>query len=105
MTKMLAVVPGDKDSCVIIMKTADSIAKMETMIDQGITCDFYTAITKRPQRTSFPNFLYRNIKELKAFPELLCRKLKDHLKYEKILLTSNQPLGLYVIAKRYKFAS
>lgn len=105
MTKMLAVVPGDKDSCVIIMKTADSIAKMETMIDQGITCDFYTAITKRPQRTSFPNLLYRNIKELKAFPELLCRKLKDHLKYEKILLTSNQPLGLYVIAKRYKFAS
>ena len=33
---MLAVVPSD--SCVSIMKSADYIAKMQTMIDDGITC-------------------------------------------------------------------
>ena len=40
--KTLVVVSGDKDSCLIIMKGADYIAKMQTRIDEGITCEAYT---------------------------------------------------------------
>ena len=43
--KTLAVVLGDKESCLIIMKRADYIAKMQTMIDDGITCGVYTPAT------------------------------------------------------------
>ena len=39
---VIAVVPEDKDSCVIIMKRVDYITKMQAMIDDGITCGVYT---------------------------------------------------------------
>ena len=43
--KTLAVVPGDKDSCGIIMERADYMVKMQKMIDDGIACGFYTPTT------------------------------------------------------------
>ena len=43
--KTLAVVPGDKDSCEIIMKRTGYIVKMQKMIDDGIACGVYTPTT------------------------------------------------------------
>ena len=91
--KTLPVVPGDKDSCVIIKKKADFIAKMQTMIDDDITCGDYTPATDN------------TLKDRKTFHEFLYQNFKDHPKYEKILLTSNQSARLYGIAKTHKFAS
>ena len=87
--KTLAVVPGDKDSCVIIMKRADYIAKMQTMIDDSITCGVYTPTTDN------------TLKDLKTFGDFLYRNFKDHLQYEKMLPTSNQPLLDYMDIHEY----
>lgn len=88
---MLAVVPSD--SCVNIMKSADYIAKMQTMIDDGITCDV--------QRSKSDNTL----KDLKTFREFLYRLFKDHSKNEDMLPTSSQSARLYGTAKTHKFGS
>ena len=45
------------------------------------------------------------LEDLKAFRDFLCRNFKNHLKYEKLLPTSNQPSRLYGTAKTYKFTS
>ena len=90
--KTLAVVPGDKDSCVIIMKRADYIAKMQAMIDNSITCDVYTPTRDNTQ------------KDLKSFYDFLYYNFKDHPKYEQMLPTSNQPGQWYGTAKTHKFA-
>ena len=91
--KTLAVVPRDKDSCVIIMNRADYIAKMQAVIDDGITCCVYTPTTDN------------TLTDLKNFRDFLYRNFKDHPKYEKMLPTSNQPACLYGTAKTHKFAS
>ena len=88
---MLAVVPSD--SCVNIMKSADYIAKMQTMIDDGITCDV--------QRSKSDNTL----KDLKTFHELLYRLFKDHSENEDMLPTSSESTRLYGTAKTHKFGS
>ena len=88
---MLAVVPSD--SCVNIMKSADYIAKMQTMIDDGITCD-----VQRPKSDN-------TLKDLKTFREFLYRLFKDHSKNEDMLPTSSQPTRLYGTAKTHKFGS
>ena len=43
------------------------------------------------------------LEDLKAFRDFLFRNFKNHLKYEKLLRTSNQPSRLYGTAKTYKF--
>ena len=65
--KTLAVVAGDKDLCVIIMKRADYIAKIQTMIDDGITCDVYSPTTDNTLKdlNTFRDFIYRNFKSPK----------------------------------------
>ena len=91
--KTLAVAPGDKDSFVIVIKRADYIAKMQTMIFDNITCGVYTSTTDN------------RLKDLKTFRHFLCRNFKDHPKYKKMLPTSNQPARLYGTAKTHNFAS
>ena len=91
--KMLAVVLGDKDSCVIITKRGDYTTNMETMIDDGITCGVYT-----PTKGN-------TMKDLKTFCDFLYYNFKDHPRYKKTLPTSNQPARLYDAAKTHKFAS
>ena len=74
----------------IIMERANYIEKMSTMIDDGITCGVYTPTTDN------------TLKDLKIFRDFLYRNFKDHPKYEKLLLTSNQPARRY---GTHKFAS
>ena len=57
--KTLATVPGDKDSCVILMKKADYKAKMQTMTEDGIACGLYKPTTEN------------TLKDLKAFCDFL----------------------------------
>ena len=59
----------------IIMKGADCIAKMQTMTDEGITCETYTPTADN------------TLKDLKTF----FLWLLINPKYEKMLPTSNQP--------------
>ena len=89
-TKALAVVPGDKDSCALIMKRADYIAKILATIDDGITCGVYTPTTDNTP------------KNLKTFRPFLYRNFKNHSKYEKMLRTSKQLARLYGTAKPRK---
>ena len=91
--KTLAVVLGDKESYLIIMKRADYITKMQTMIGDGVTCGVYGPATDN------------TLKDFKTFCDFLYRNFKDHPKYEKMLPISNQPVRLYGIAKTHKFAS
>ena len=83
--KTLALVPGHKDLCVIIMKIFDYIAKMQIMIEDGITCSVYTPTTDT------------TLKDLKTFRDFLYRNFKDHQRYEKMLLTSSQHARLYIV--------
>ena len=92
--KTLVVVTGDKNSCMIIIKRADYIVKMQTMIDDSISCGL-CAPTK-------DNTLKDNT--LKIFCDFLYCIFKYHPKYEKMLPTSNQPAWLYGKAKSHKFA-
>ena len=73
---MLVAVPEDKDSSMVIMKRADYIAKMQVVIGDGITCDFYLPTT------------YNTINDLKTFRDFLSCNFKGHKKYEKMLPTS-----------------
>ena len=91
--KTLAAVLGDKDSCVIIMKRIDYVAKIQAMIDDGITCRDYTPTTDNTP------------KDYKTFSDFLYRNFKNHQKCEKMLPPSNQPARLYGIAKTHKFTS
>ena len=90
---MLAVVPGDEDSCMIIMKRAGYIANMQAMIDDDFRCGVYT-----PTKDN-------TLKDLKTFCDFLHHNFQYHPKYEKMLPTSNQPAQLYGMAKTHKFAS
>ena len=87
--KTLVVVTGDKNSCMIIIKRADYIVKMQTMIDDGISCGLCT-----PTKDN----------TLKIFCDFLYCIFKYHPKYEKMLPTSSQPAWLYGMAKTHKFA-
>ena len=81
--KMLAVVLGDKDSCVIITKRGDYTTNMETMIDDGITCGVYT-----PTKGN-------TMKDLKTFCDFLYYNFKDHPRYKKTLPTSKERINLH----------
>ena len=83
---MLAVVSENKDLCVIIIKRADYIAKMQTVIYDGIACGVYTPTPSKFSVTSYTVTL-RIIQNMKMLPR------------------SNQPARLYGTAKMHKFAS
>ena len=62
--KDLVVIPGDKDSCVVILKRGDYDKKLQGMIDEGITNGTYapTADTILNDLKKFQDFLCRNFK-------------------------------------------
>ena len=74
----VVVVPGDKDSCVIVMNKSDYVQKLQDMIDEGINRGVYTQTTNNTP------------KDLKTFCDFLYRNFKNHPKYQKIFPTSNQ---------------
>ena len=91
--KDIAVVRGDKDSCVVVMDKQDYVDKLQRMIDDGIRDGIYepTTDTILPDLKKFNNFLYRHFS--KNHPEL----------YKDMTAISSQPGQLYGTAKTHKF--
>ena len=76
----LAVVLGNKDSCVVIM-TREDYNKLEAMLNDGISKGIYA-----PTEDT-------TLRDLKLFQDFLHRNLKDN----------NEPEKLYATAKTHKF--
>ena len=91
--KSIAVMKGDKDSCVVIMEKKDYLQKLHSMIEEGINDGIYepTCDTILTDMKKFNNFLYRHF--YKSHPEL----------YEQMKSSSGQPGQLYGSAKTHKF--
>ena len=81
--KDIAVLKGDKDSSVVIMKKSDYVTKLDTMIDDGVTKGTYVETT---DNTS---------KELPRFQDFLHRSFHNHEFYKDVKPDSNQPVRLY----------
>ena len=86
----LVVIPGDKDSCVIIMDKVDYVTKMEEMIKNGIQKGVYVETEDN------------TLRDLKHFQDFLYRNFKNNEHYNKMYPTSNQPAQLYGTAKTHK---
>ena len=89
--KTIAIIPGDKDPCVIVMDKADYIQKIQDMIDEGINKGVYK---KTEDKT---------LHELKNFKAFIYRNFKKYEHYEKMCAPSNTPAQLYGTAKTHKF--
>ena len=65
--KDIAVVKGDKDSSVVIMKTSDYVTKLDTMIDDAIIkgTDLETTDSTLKELWRFQDFLYRDLHNYK----------------------------------------
>ena len=63
----IAVVSGDKESCVAIMNRSDCFKKMQHMIDEGIENGVYIVAKDKTLEDLklFRSFLYRNFKKYK----------------------------------------
>ena len=84
--KDIAVVKGDKDSSIVIMKKSDYVTKLDTMIDDGIMRG-------------------NTLKELSRFQDFLYRNFHNYERYKDMKPDSNQPARLYGTAKTHKFES
>ena len=91
--KNVAVMQGDKDSCVVIMNKKDYLEKLQGMIDEGMEDGIYecTSDTILQDMKKFNDFLYRHFK--KTHPEL----------YTEMTASAGQPGQLYGSAKTHKF--
>ena len=87
----IAVVSGDKESCVVIMNRSYYFQQLQHMIDEGIENGVYS-LTKD-----------RTLEDLKLFRSFTYGNFKKYEHYEKMLPTSNQPGQLYGTAKTHKF--
>ena len=90
----LAIVSGDKDSCVIIITREDYNDKLEAMLNDGISKGIYA-----PTEDT-------TLRDLKLFQGFLHRNFKDkHHKYEEMRPASHEPGKLYATAKTHKSSS
>ena len=90
----LAIVSGDKDSCVVIMTREDYNDKLEAMLNDGISKGIYA-----PTKDT-------TLRGLKLFQDFLCTNFKDKYdKYEEMRPASHEPGKLYATAKTHKFNS
>ena len=88
----LAIVSGDKDSCVVILTREDYNDKLEAMLNDGISKGIYA----HTEDTTLRDF--------KLFQDFLRRNFKDkYNKYEEMRPASHGPGKLYAIAKTHKF--
>ena len=85
----IAVVSGEKESCVVIMNRSDYFKKLQHMIDEGIENGVYIVTEDK------------TLKDLKLSRSFLYRNFKKYEYYEKMLPTSNQPGQLYGTAKTH----
>ena len=87
----IVILAGDKDSSVVLMNRCDYEAKVNAMIEEGITQGKYekTDDSTHNDLANFQNFLYRNF--------------KDHPKYNDMRPKCNQPARFFASAKTHKF--
>ena len=90
----LAIVSGDKNSCVVIMTKEDYNNKLEAMLNDGISKGIYA----HTEDTT--------LRDLKLFQDFLRRNFKDkYNKYQEMRPASPEPEKLYATAKNHKFHS
>ena len=89
--KNIAVVPGDKDSSVVLLNKSDYLEKMQNMLDKGIQDGIYEAAadTILSDLKKFNRFVYNHFKKSKLYNDLTA--------------SSNQPGQLYGTAKTHKY--
>ena len=87
----IAIVPGEKDSCVVVMDKVRYVNKLNEMIEEGIKNGIY----EETEDTT--------LKDLKRFQDFLSRNFKKNNKYTEMYPSSNQPAKLYGTAKTHKF--
>ena len=88
----LAIVSGDKDSCVVIMTREDYNDKLEAMLNDGISKGIYAPTEDK------------TLRDLKLLQHFLCRNFKDkYNKYEEMRPASHEAEKLYATANAYKF--
>ena len=80
--KDIAVVKGDKDLSVVIMKKSDYVTKLNTMIDDGIMKGTYLETTDN------------TLKELSRFQDFLYRNFNDYERHKDTQPDGNQPARL-----------
>ncbi|XP_066924595.1 uncharacterized protein [Clytia hemisphaerica] len=86
----LAIVSGDKDSCVVIMNRNDYYSKIQEMIDKGIQDKVYEPTTDT------------TLDDLKLFQSFLYRNFSKYKHYQEMYPSSSQPARLYGTAKTHK---
>ena len=91
LNKGIAVVKGDKDSSVVIMKKSHYVSKLDTMIDDGVMKGTYLETNDN------------TIKELSQFQDILYRNFHNYERFEYMQPDSNQPARLYETNKTHKF--
>ena len=87
----VVILPGDKDSSVIIMNRSDYTKKVVSILQQGILEGKYVK-TKDDI-----------IKELKSFQSLIYRHFKKLKFYNEMMPSSHQPVSFFTSAKSHKF--
>ena len=91
LNKGIAVVKGDKDSSVVIMKKSRYVSKLDTMIDDGVMKGTYLETNDN------------TIKELSQFQDILYRNFHNYERFKYMQPDSNQPARLYETNKTHKF--
>ena len=87
----VVILPGDKDSSVIIMNRSDYTKKVESMLQQGISEGKYVKTED--------NIL----KELKSFQSFIYRHFKKLTFYKDMMPSSHQPTRFFTNGKTQKF--
>ena len=87
----IVVIPGDKDSCVIVMDKADYTRKLQDMINDGIAKGVYEKTEDKI------------LQELKSFKDFIYRNFRKYEHYDKMCAASNTPAQLYGTAKTHKY--
>ena len=86
----LVVLPGDKDSRVVIIQREDYDMKLQNMIDDGISQGIYSSTVDT------------TLSDLKKFQDFLRRNFKGKYdRYEDMRSISNQPGKIYATLKNY----
>ena len=90
----IAVLQGDKDSTVVILRRDVYSAKIHAMIEEGLMNGKYVETTDNTI-SDLQNFLYRNFRKNSHSQNIL--------PYDKFRPSSNQPAFLFATAKTHKF--
>ena len=84
LSKIVVVISGDKDSCLVLSKRSDYDKKLQSLIDEGIINGTYASTTES------------TLNDLKKIQYLLSRNFKlKFAQYKDMQLISNQSGRLY----------